>query len=505
MKEDLLKNGRSEARVSKTKLQTEENLASVAQVEEKEVRVDDASNGGAAASNMDDMATRPARLKDVIRLAAPIIVSMVSMSLLGLVDTLFMRWVGSGAQAAIGLGSPLTFSIMSFFLGTLAGVTTFVSQYFGAKKYGESGKLLWHSVGIALIFGVLTIIVVIPLVWQLLVFMQTNGEIIDDAFRYMKVRLLAAPIVYASFAFVSFLRGIGDMKTPAITALVTVAANIPLTYIFTFGLGPIPAYGVTGAAIGTILSQLIELLCFMKVVLNKKHGMQYKTRQWYKPELSVLKAFFAVSLPIGISWAIEHVGWAAFGLFIGSLDKESAAAHAIVQVFMNLVFMPGLAISIAATTLVGQFMGAGNVKSAEKSAYYSIWICLGFLLGIGAIIFVCRYWIAEGFSTDAKVIQICANLFCFGIAYQVFDGIGVPSMGALRGAGDTRFPMLLMFLCMWGLMIPLVYLFGRYLGYGVYGAWGAMCISCMMMGLGSFGRFRRGLWKSMGVIHRTEN
>ncbi len=448
---------------------------------------------------LNDMSTRPARMSEVIKLAAPIILSMVSMSLLGLVDTLFMRWVGSGAQAAIGLGAPLTFSVMSFFLGTLAGVTTFVSQYYGAKRYGESGKMLMHALIVAVGFGFLTIVAVIPAVWHLLTAMGTNGEIIGDAFSYMRIRLLAAPVVFASFAFVSFLRGIGDMKTPAIVSIITVLVNVPLTYVFTFGLGPVPAYGAAGAAIGTVLSQAIEMACYMGVVMGRKNNAMYETRRLHRPDRAVFRAFFALSLPIGLSWAMEHVGWAVFGLFIGSLDKESAAAHAIVQVFMNLVFMPGLAISIAATTLVGQYLGAKNPKSAEKSANYSIVICMIFLLSIGILTFICRHRIAEAFSADPRVIEICANLFFFGVLYQVFDALGVPSMGALRGAGDTRFPMLLMFVCMWLLMIPLVFLFGRYMGYGVYGAWGAMCVSCMCMGLGGFWRFKRGRWKTMGI------
>lgn len=450
-------------------------------------------------SNLNDMSTRPARVSEVIKLAAPIILSMVSMSLLGVVDTLFMRWVGSDAQAAIGLGAPLSFSVLSFFFGTLAGVTTFVSQYYGAKRHKESGNLLMHATWVALFFGVFTMFVVVPLVWELLVAMGTNAEIIDGAFSYLRIRLLAAPIVFVSFAYVSFLRGIGDMKTPAIVALIMVLANVPLTYIFTFGLGPIPAYGVAGAAIGTILSQAIELACYMLIVLNRKHHQQYNTRQFHRPNWAVLKSFFALSLPIGIGWAIEHVGWAIFGLYVGSLDKESAAANAIVQVFMNLVFMPGLAISIATTTLVGQYMGANNVKSAEKSANYSIMICIGFLLIIGIATYLCRYLIAEGFSDDPIVIKICADLFIFGVLYQLFDGLGVPSMGALRGAGDTKFPMILMFLCMWVLMIPLLFFLGDYLGYGVYGAWMATCITCICVGIGGFWRFKRGRWKQLKV------
>ena len=359
----------------------------------------------------EDLSTRHASWREVFQLAWPIIISMASLSLLGLVDTFFMKWIGPEAQAAVGFGAPSTFSMLSLFFGLFSGLTTFVSQYFGAKRYRDCGKMLWHMLYIAVIIGVLSAIFLKPLIWQILVLTNVNPEFIHETYDYMAVRVTGAPWAFVSFTLLSFLRGKGDMKTPFIVSLITVAANVPLTYVFAFGFGPIPAYGVAGAAIGTIISQAIEMAIYAAVVFGKSNNTQFATRKICAPTLKCYIDITKIALPVGFAWAIENWGWIIYGLYVSSLSKVEAAANAIIQVFMNLAFMPGLAISIAATTLVGQYMGAKNVKSAEKSANYAMIMSIICLFSLGFVMFLLRYVIAGGFSDDPEVVEIAANLF----------------------------------------------------------------------------------------------
>lgn len=446
-----------------------------------------------------DLSVRKASLKEVIKLALPIIISMTSMSVLGLVDTFFMGLIGPSAQAAVGFGAPSTFSVLSLFFGLFSGLTTFVSQYYGAKRYSDCGKMLWHALYLALGFGILSAIFINPMLWWLLNVMHVNPDFIQETFDYMKVRMFAAPWVFVSYTLLSFLRGIGDMKTPAYVSFVAILANVPLTYIFAFGFGPVPAFGVAGAAIGTVISQAIEALIYACVVFGRKNNTAFSTRKIVRPVASVYGEYIRVALPVGGSWAIEHWGWIVYGLYISSLSKVEAAANAIIQSFMNLAFMPGLAISIAATTLVGQYMGAKNVKSAEKSANYALVLSVVCLFSLGFIMFLLRYVIAEGFSSDAEVIQVTANLFLFAFVYQIFDAAGVTTSGALRGAGDTRFPMVVSLGAIWGVMVPLIFVQDRLFGWGVYGAWGVSSLCIILCGCMYYVRFKRGKWKTMGV------
>ncbi|MBQ1265181.1 MAG: MATE family efflux transporter [Proteobacteria bacterium] len=472
----------------------------------------------------DDLSTREASFGEVWKFSIPLIISQASMSLLGLVDTFFMGMIGPEAQSAVGFGGPSVFAILSLFFGLFSGLTTFVSQYFGAKRHKDCGKMLWQMLYLALGIGLLCTLSIAPLVHWLLVVMGTNAEIFDGTYAYMHIRMLVCPIMFTAFTLLSFLRGIGDMKTPAIVSIITVLINIPLTYVFAFGFGPIPAYGVAGAAIGTVISQGIEMLLYASVVFNRKNAEQFGTR---KPVLFFRKndvtradanieetpssARYAlpipqgyakiarIALPVGICWAIENYGWLLYGLYITTLPKEQSAANAIVQIFMYVAWMPGLAISIATTALVGQYIGANNVRSAEKSANYAIIMSIGCLVTLSVILFLLRYPIAHLFSNDPAVIDITVKLFYFAIVYQVFDAAGVTTSGALRGAGDTRFPMLICFLSIWGIMIPLMFYLDHAYQFGIYGAWVASSFAIIVCGCLYYARFKRGKWKKMKI------
>lgn len=446
-----------------------------------------------------DLSVRKASVGELLKNAFPLIISQASMSFLALADTYFMGWIGPEAQAAVGFGGQSVFCLLSLFFGLISGLTTFVSQYFGAKRHSDCGKMLWHMLYLAVGLGILCAIFMGPLVDLMLTAMGTNPDIFDVTSEYMTVRLWACPIMFTAFTFLSFLRGIGNIRTQLIVAILVVVANIPLTYIFAFGLGPIPAFGVAGAAIGTVIAQGLEMLLYGSVVMKRKNALQFATRRMVKPVLSAYANIAKVALPVGAAWAIENWGWLVYNLYITTLPKEQAAANAIVQVFMYVAWTPGLAISIATTMMVGQYMGAKNIKSAEKSAHYAIIMSIVCLLSLGIMMFILRYVIAEAFSDDAVVVDIAVKLFYFAIAYQIFDAAGVTTSGALRGAGDTRFPMLICFIGIWGVMLPMMFILDYVYNLEIYGAWIASSAAIILCGCLYFARFVRGKWKTMFV------
>ncbi|MCL2326739.1 MAG: MATE family efflux transporter, partial [Proteobacteria bacterium] len=357
-----------------------------------------------------------------------------------------------------------------------------------------------HALYLAVMTGVLINFILRPFLPTILDLVNTNPQIVQPVLEYMDVRLMASPWVFVSFGLVSFLRGLGDMKTPAIVSIVIILINVPLTYAFVFGFGPIPAMGVKGAAISTIIAQGIECLMYFAVVLNRKNHAKYKTRRLVHPSLSTYKKYLSLSLPVGVAWGLEQTGWLVFGFYIASLSKEAAAANAIVYQFMGFAFMFALAFSIATTTLVGQYLGAKNQEAAKITATHSIRLSVVVLGILGVLFFLLRYPIANAFSSDTDVIQIAANLFIFGVVYQLFDALNIVSAGALRGAGDTRFPMIVMLGIIWCVLIPLVFVFGEVMQWGIYGAWTAASIAIIGMGIVFYIRFRRGKWLNIHIV-----
>lgn len=452
-------------------------------------------------SNLELLSTRKASIGEVVKLSLPVIVSMGSLSVLGLVDTLFMGWIGPAAQAGVGLGSPIVFNLLAFFFGLWTGLSTFVSQLFGAGKHKKCGKYLWHVLYMAIVAGLFVSFVLTPFIPNILQFMGANPEILEPAAEYIQIRLYASPWVFLMFTCVSFLRGIGDMKTPAIIGIIAVFINIPFTYVLTFGFGPIPAYGVAGAAYGTVIAQVVECLLYFGTVLNSRNAQIFGTRNLVLPTLKIYKNYLRLSLPIAVFWALENVGWLMLGFYVATLSKFAVAAHAIVAQVSSLAFMPGLAMSIAVSTLVGQYLGAENPKSARQSARIGIRISVGIMCIMGILFFFLRHTVGGWFSSAPEVIEIASNLFIFAAVYQTFDALSITCAGALRGAGDTKVPMFIMILIMWCVMLPLTYILGNIVGWGVYGAWAAVAIALTFMGTSFYIRFIRGKWMSMRVKH----
>jgi MATE family multidrug resistance protein len=254
--------------------------------------------------------------------------------------------------------------------------------------------------------------------------------------------------------------------------------------------------GAAGAAWGTVLAQLGGLALYLWVFWSPKLSSRYETRRWaFQP--AVMWKLLTVSAPIGVQWVLETGAWTVFTAMISQWGKNELAAHHIVMQMLHLSFMPGVAISIAATTLVGQYIGARRKDLAERSGQSAIWLSGWFMGAMGVLYAVFGKQITALFNSDPHVIAIGGTLFLMAALFQIFDALSMASIGALRGAGDNQFAMWLMILASWGCFVPLIYLFGKVLGGGIVGAWWGAVAYIVLVGVVLFVRWRRGAWKSI--------
>jgi MATE family multidrug resistance protein len=298
---------------------------------------------------------------------------------------------------------------------------------------------------------------------------------------------------------VGFLRGVGDTKTPMKVTLFVNALNIGFTYLLVFGKLGLPALGVPGAALGTVLSQGIASGIYLHLLLGKKTSERYATRKLYPPDRDLFLRWLKVGAPIGLWWTLEMGGFTVFTMFVATLGEVQLAGHQIVRQLMHLSFLPGVALSVAALTLVGQYLGAGDPASAERSAKTSIKIGMLIMGSLSLLFMLLRHPIAYLFNRDPAVQEVAANLFFFLVVFQVLDALGTVASGAIRGAGDTRWPMVVSLLLSWFLFVPSVFLLGRLVGCGVYGAWTGATVYICVLGLTMYGRFKGGKWKKMRI------
>ncbi len=417
---------------------------------------------------------------------------------MGIVDTIIVGRVGTSEQGGVGMGASLYWTLICLFTGTISATNTFVAQSFGAGKLDTIR--LWVLAPLLLVVPMsLILLPIIPYLDPIMELLGTTSEVRPHVEIYMVIRFWGTPFILSSFIFSSFLRGLGDMKTPMLVTLVSNVANIGLDLLLVFGWGPIPAYGVAGAAWATVLASLVSSGMYLMVYLGKKNNALYKTRSFVRVPKEMLLRYLKVGLPLGGTWFIESISWSVMTFYIAGIAPAALAAHTIVFQMIHFSFMPAIGLSVASSTLVGQYLGAERVDLAKKSARVAlVWSC-GFMTFVGLMFALMRTWLVGLFNSDPEVILIGGRLMLVAAAFQLFDAMGLTAAGVLRGAGDTRFPLYAQLGAAWLVFAPLILLLGDGLGWGIYGAWIAALIFIVLLAGLFYGRYLGGKWQSMRV------
>ncbi|RJO66471.1 MAG: MATE family efflux transporter [Myxococcales bacterium] len=441
---------------------------------------------------------RSGSTREVFSLAYPLVISFLSFSIMGIVDTFIIGRVGTAEQGGVGMGQTLAWTVFSFFTGAISALTTFVAQAYGAGKHDTLAK--WVTTTLALVapmslIGWLTI----PFLPTLVDMMGTTPEVRPHVLTYMIVRIWGMPFILLNFAFSAFLRGLGDTRTPMFVTIAANVVNALLDVILIFGYGPIPALGVYGAAQATVIATIIGAAMYARVYLSAKHHAAFGTRHLAWPGHDYIVRFLKISLPVGGSWVVESVSWAVMTIYVASIDPAGLAAHVIVFQCIHFSFMPAAAISIVASTLVGQYLGAERVDLAKRSARTTIFWGTAFMATVGVAFYLLREQLVGQFNADPEVIKTGATLIIVAASFQVFDALGITTSGVLRGAGDTRYPLYVQFGAAWGLFIPLIFLFGKTMDGGVVGAWIAALTFIVVLAVAMVFRYLGGKWQKMRV------
>jgi MATE family, multidrug efflux pump len=438
--------------------------------------------------------------REVILLAYPVVFTTLAATLMSVVDTLFMGWVSTTAQGAVGLGGIMVWTFASFFIGTLTVINTFVAQYFGEGRERECGVIAWQGFLLAAIFSVL-VVGLSPLMPLLVGVFGAPADVAQIAVAYAMIRLLGLPLDLVETNLSAFLRGIGDTKTPMYVSLATVVLNVPLNYWLVFGGLGVAAMGARGAAIATVaargLGMLLLALLVVRPAMRRRYGTGFPG--WGQIVTRRIGALLKVGLPIGVGWLLEMATWLVFTGVVSGMGRVQLAAHNIVIQVLHLSFMPGVAISVAATTLVGQRLGAQDHPGARRSARASLVVCVGFMTCMGLIFLTQGGLIATAFNRDPAVVTTARHLFALAAAFQLFDALNMVSGGVLRGAGDTRYPMFVAVGFAWLVFMPLVWLLGIHLDYGVEGTWIGATTYITGLGIVLFLRVRAGKWTRYSV------
>ena len=428
-------------------------------------------------------------------LAWPSVLTMLLQTLNSFMDRGFVGHLGSDALAAVGVGGMFMFLLMSVGMSISTGTSALVSRFTGAKEPDEAKQAANQSLWIGILAALLCAVVVWPLRHLVVGWMGVNAHAADLCVRYLSLTLLGIPALFVMLILSSVFRGLGDTVTPLRVMIVVNIIHLGGDYLLIFGHFGFPKMGLIGGATALITSQVVGALLYF----------------WFL-QRSSLRGFGTRLKFLSVNWSkrILNIGLPAAGqnvsrvlsmmVFTGVLARSPEATAAVAALTIGLTsesiaFMPGFAFSMAAGTLTGQNLGAGNPRRAEEAAWVSLQQGLVIMIVMGAVFFVMARPFAHIFTHDPHVVPLTVAYLRVAALSEPFLALGMILTGALNGAGDTKAPAWAGIATMWGVRLPLAWLLIYGLHFGATGAWWAMTVSTALNGLVALALFKRGTWK----------
>jgi MATE family multidrug resistance protein len=466
--------------------------------------------GGLPARRMDAAGMAHVDQRAVMALAVPLVANSAVQTILNLTDLWFIGHISTTALAAVGAVNWLVVAVVLTLAGAGMAVQTCVAQYYGAGRFARAAQSAWSG-----LWGILCVAPVYLLVafssHYILAPFGIDQGLSDTAARFWMPRVAGAPLGVAVWGLLGFFNGIGHPRTTMIITVTITCVNVILNQVFIFGMG----LGVAGSGWASTCAQGVGLVTTLVIFLSPHYRRAYRTHLTWRPRWRVLWAQFRLGQPMGLTGASDLIGISLFQLMQVRLGAVEGAATQLVMAATAIAYMPGVGVAQAATTLVGQSIGAGDRAWAMRIGTHVIVLAAILMGGIGVLLALVGPWVLPLLlsASDASapaVVQQGAIFLWFAAVYQFFDGLNIGSSFCLRGAGDTLVPGALVLGLSWFVFVPLAHIlifppgggflhFLPQLGYGAIGGWVAVIVYVLLMGSVLFIRWRRGVWQSIRI------
>lgn len=453
------------------------------------------------------MQTPQARRQQVFRLAMPAVSELVLNTLVGLVDILLVgqmsmatiAYLGYGvapALAATGLAGEMFWTMSLLFMAIGTGCTALVARATGAKDPETANTALRQGLLMGLLSAVLMSIVAIGFAESVMQVYRAEALVSNLGAQF--IRILGYSFIPTAVMMIGMasLRGAGDTRTPLMIMIVVNLTNVAISYVLIGGAAGIAPLGVEGAAIGAATARTVGGMITLVLLLRGRAGL------WLKLQFQVHRDMMMRIVRVGWPFAGEQfVFQSALILFIGMINQlgtAAYAAHNLVIRIESLAFLPGWGYGIAASALVGQALGAKSPDEANAATYEALKQTSLMMVVLGGLMALFPQPLLAFFVHDAEVIAAGIIPLQIAGAFQIAMGANFVLSGALRGAGDTRWPLYTKVISTWGLRLPITFIV-LMSGGGLVGVWIAMGADFCCQALLAYVRFRKGKWRTMQV------
>ena len=436
--------------------------------------------------------------KAIFMLSVPMILEMVMESLFAVVDVFFVSKVSVNAVATVGLTESVLMIVYSIAVGLSMATTAMVARRVGEKKPKEAAIVAVQAIVLAL--GLSLTIGVIGGIFapDILRLMGGEQDLVAEGYGYTRIIFLGNATIMLIFLINAIFRGAGNASIAMRSLWISNILNMILDPIFIFGLGPIPAFGVEGAAIATTIGRGTGVL-YQTYSLIYGDGVIKLTREVIKIKLDVITSLIKVSIGGILQFLIETASWIFLVRIIAEFGSVALAGYQIAFRIIVFTLLPSWGMSNAAATLVGQNLGAKKPDRAEQSVWNAALYNVVFLTFVGSIFYIFAREFVGIFTQESDVMShgiLALQIICFG---YVFFAYGMVMVQAFNGAGDTRTPTIINIFVFWVFQIPFAYWMSIHLEMGPIGVFWAIAIAHSIVAIVGIIIFRQGKWKLVKV------
>ena len=443
-------------------------------------------------------------LQSLLKLAIPVVFANVLQSAYQLIDAFWVGRLGGAAVAAVSLSFTMMFQMFAQGMGLAMAGSTLTAQYRGAGNDSMVSHVAAQTLNMVALLSVTLGVLGYIFTPNLLHLMGVAPDVYAGALGFMRVSFVALLFNFSFFVFQSIMRGVGRPTLPVYIVAATVLLNFALDPLFIFGWGPVPAYGVMGAALATLGTQVLAAVAGMAVLRMGKHGIHVR-RHDFIPDFAYMKRAFFLGAPASVEQSARALGLTVMTFLIASFGTQTMAAYGVGSNILQVVIIPAFGLSMAISTLAGQNIGAGNVERAARIGRLGATLAFGTLTGLGVIVFLFAPYLTAFFvPSDAGVIAAAAHFLRVMALAWGFMGIQLALTGVLRASGNMVTTMMITLASQWVLQFPLAYVLSTHTALGSGGIWWAFPVTNVITAFIVVLVYARGTWKRTRLINRDD-
>ncbi len=430
----------------------------------------------------------------IFLLAVPMVLEMAMESVFAVVDIFFVSKLGSEAVATVGITESVMTLLYAISLGLGMGTTALIARRVGEGKMREASITAAQSISLGVFLSIPIAVAGIYFAPDLLELMGSSKTMIDTGFRYPQIVIGFNIVIMLLFIINSIFRGAGDAALSMRILWISNFINIILDPCLIFGLGPFPELGIAGAATATVIGRGTGVIFQLYLLFNGKHRIKIGVND-FKLRLKLMLKLIRLSLGGIGQFLISTTSWIGLVRIMSTFGSSVLAGYTIAIRVLIFSLLPSWGLSNAASTMVGQNLGAKKPERAERSVIITAKINFVFLTVVTVIFLVFPGEFIRIFTPDPGVIRAGKDALRFVSFALPFYAIGMVMIQTLNGSGDTKTPTIINFFCFWLMEIPVAYIFAMKLGYGAHGVYLAIVLADILISIIGIILFRRGKWK----------